>query len=420
MTLLLFSSLASGQEFYGIDIHGFASQGYLRTTDNNYLGKSSKGSFEFNEVGINFQKDLTDNLRVGLQLFARDLGSQGNNEVKIDWALLDYKWKPFLNFRAGKIKMPYGFYNQGRDVDMLRTSIILPQSIYNEPIRDVIASLEGFSFYGNFDFNNGGSLEYELIAGTISIDSDFPFIKDPYLEIVNGAASGAAAGLANVPGFSGVETLTGGLRFDMKYMYVFSLIYNTPIEGFRLGGTILELEGDWEGDFSLITNFANPADPTGTLLISSVSKVSFTTEVLIRSGIVSLEYVWKNLTLSAEGVVMQFYLDNEKSDGRNGGLYIGGSYEFNDKFTLGLYYSVNYDNLKDKDGSDLPAIGKKDFQAWQNDFVISGRYDVNEYLVLKAEIHIINGAADLNSVDNQRDPIKEDWLLFALKATVSF
>src|SRR5882724_11010020 len=59
---------------FALQIHGFASQGFLVSSYNNYLAKSKRGSFEFTEVGINFTKPLTDNLRLGVQLFARDLG----------------------------------------------------------------------------------------------------------------------------------------------------------------------------------------------------------------------------------------------------------------------------------------------------------------------------------------------------------
>src|SRR5229473_3281975 len=67
-----------------IEVHGFASQGFIKTTDNNYLAQSKRGSFEFTEVGINFTKELTDKLRVGIQLFARHLGPLDNFDAKFD------------------------------------------------------------------------------------------------------------------------------------------------------------------------------------------------------------------------------------------------------------------------------------------------------------------------------------------------
>ena len=49
-----------------IDIHGFVSQGYLKSDDNNYLGRSEEGTYSFNEAAVNFSGDLTDKLRIGV------------------------------------------------------------------------------------------------------------------------------------------------------------------------------------------------------------------------------------------------------------------------------------------------------------------------------------------------------------------
>ena len=35
-----------------IQLHGFASQGYLKSTHNDYFGNSSSGTFNFNEVTV--------------------------------------------------------------------------------------------------------------------------------------------------------------------------------------------------------------------------------------------------------------------------------------------------------------------------------------------------------------------------------
>ena len=99
----MFIFLPAGHAFAGdvgdVEIHGFISQGYLWTTDNNYLADTEKGSFEFNELGINFSTWLSADLRAGIQLFARDLGTIGNDEITIDWAYADYHWRDWLGLR---------------------------------------------------------------------------------------------------------------------------------------------------------------------------------------------------------------------------------------------------------------------------------------------------------------------------------
>lgn len=126
-----------------VEIHGFISQGYLDSSDNNFQARTDASTFEFNEFGINFGKELTDKLRLGMQIFSKDIGPYGDNEVTLDWAYGDYRWKDWLGVRAGKIKTPHGLYNETRDVDILRNWIFLPQSVYPELTRDATLSLIG-------------------------------------------------------------------------------------------------------------------------------------------------------------------------------------------------------------------------------------------------------------------------------------
>src|SRR5204862_570816 len=100
-----------------LQVHGFASQGALLTSDNNYLAHTERGSLEFTEAGINFTKSFDEHLRFGIQLFARDLGPTGSYAANFDWLYLDYRWQDWLGLRAGRVKLPYGLYNDTSDVD---------------------------------------------------------------------------------------------------------------------------------------------------------------------------------------------------------------------------------------------------------------------------------------------------------------
>ena len=129
LVAVLFSStrLVLAFDLKALEVHGFVSQGYLRSTDNNYLAKTEDGTTEFNDVAINVSTTLTDKLRVGCQFLARDLGDAGNNKVVLDWGYGDYHFRDEIGIRIGKVKRPMGFYNEGRDVDILRTWVLLPR-----------------------------------------------------------------------------------------------------------------------------------------------------------------------------------------------------------------------------------------------------------------------------------------------------
>lgn len=156
----------------GVEVHGFVSQGFFVTTENQYLSRSSKrGSFEFSEAGINFTRDLTDQLRLGVQLFARNVGTLGNFDAKFDWFYLDYHWRDWLGVRAGRIKLPFGLYNEINDVDSGRVPILLPQSVYPLGNRDYLLAQTGAEAYGYVDLSEAGGLDYRLYGGTIFIDT---------------------------------------------------------------------------------------------------------------------------------------------------------------------------------------------------------------------------------------------------------
>src|SRR5512138_1164429 len=84
---LLCSSAARAMDAAGVEIHGFASQGFIQTSkDNNFpVSNSGKGSFNFNDFAINFAKEVVPGLRVGVQLLAMDRGSYGKDKVTLDW-----------------------------------------------------------------------------------------------------------------------------------------------------------------------------------------------------------------------------------------------------------------------------------------------------------------------------------------------
>ena len=82
----MFAGNSFAVDVAGLDVHGLLSQGYVKTTGNNFFANTKNGSYQFNEFALNFNKDLYDRLHIGAQLFARDLGDTGNDRLEIDWA----------------------------------------------------------------------------------------------------------------------------------------------------------------------------------------------------------------------------------------------------------------------------------------------------------------------------------------------
>ncbi len=363
-----------------MDIHGFVSQGFIMSDTYNYLTHNSKdGSFDYNEVGINFSKEMTDKLRLGIQLFARDLGDVANNKVSVDWAYGDYRVQDWLGIRAGRIKLPLGLYNETRDVDMLRTGIVMPQSVYADLLRDTVIAANGAGLYGNIDLSGAGSLDYQAISGVINTDNESGVQK--YFD----------------DGFGPTLTLNG--EMDPDIAYIGNLRWYTPLDGLLFGVSYLTMESE------------NPV-----LLGGAISTTQeFSTDVLT----LSVEYTWEDLVVAAEYQTFEVesYLPSfdARTPNTSEGYYVSASYRFTELFSMGAHYSVFYADKDDKDGDTFST--KSD--AWEKDLALSLRFDINDYMVFKVEGHSVDGTARVVNADNPTKS-EDDFYYGVAKVTFSF
>ncbi len=91
--------------------------GYLLSNRYNYLNAETEdGTVEFNELDTNVMSSMTDRLRLGHST-AWGFGDDGNDEITVDWAFGDYRYRNWLGVRFGQFKRALGMYNQSRDID---------------------------------------------------------------------------------------------------------------------------------------------------------------------------------------------------------------------------------------------------------------------------------------------------------------
>ena len=113
-----------------VQVHSFASQGFIYSNQNNYLTMdTSKGSFSLTDFGFNAATQVTDKFRVGAQLYDRNVGKLGNWRPVLDWGLGDYRFKDWFGVRGGKVKTVLGLYNDSQDLEFLHTWALMPQNV---------------------------------------------------------------------------------------------------------------------------------------------------------------------------------------------------------------------------------------------------------------------------------------------------
>jgi hypothetical protein len=199
-----------------VQIHGFVSQGFLGSNDNNYLTtKSSDGSFAFTDFGVNISSQITDKFRVGAQFYDRNLGNLGEWHPQLDWAIGDYKFTSWFGVRAGKVKTVLGLYNDTQDMEFLHTWAILPQSMYPLDLRASTISHTGGDVYGTLRLKKFGDLSYTGYAGVQSFDKYGGYVYG----LVNDGVTLTSADSKQYGGDLRWNNLFPGLLFGVSYLH---------------------------------------------------------------------------------------------------------------------------------------------------------------------------------------------------------
>ena len=393
-----------------VQIHGFASQGYLRTSDNELYGQeTTKGTFSFNEFGVNVTATPVERVRVGVQIFANSLGDFGRNEVKLDWAYGEYQipvqGDNALAFSAGRIKTSHGLYNDYRDLDMTRTSVFLPESVYAASFRDFFLAVNGAGVSGSLAAGAFGSIDGNAWIGTQEINNEYGPIPDIYLTLPF---------VAEIKDIN-VDSLQGG-----------GLTWNTPVDGLRFKGSILTAKHLTAEMVAKQSSFGSSVTlPAGTTVISDVSVYS--------NIIVGGEYQIGNLTLAAEysNAYWKATTDtqvtvalptppfpagsttkapySQTNYSRMHGGYLSGSYRFLPKWEAG----VSANALYEAEGSGVVEADRRNWIA------LSLRYDISDHFLIKAEFERNRGYLGTRSAD-QTQAREEYWNLMAIKTTFDF
>ena len=326
-----------------IQVHGFASQGFVSTDGNNWLTMKTGdiGSGQFTDFGGNASVQITDKFRIGAQIYDRNLGQLGKWHPQLDWAEGTYKFNSWLGVRGGKVKTVLGLYNDTQDLDFLHSFALLPQSVYPTDVRDATLAHEGVDVFGDIGLGKkGGTLSYTAYVGRRS-DSRY-------------------GGYAYLIGKS-FNSLTAP-------QYGGDLRWTTPVKGLLVGVSRLNenITAKWASGTPAETTVKSPA--------------TWTNQVF---G----QYRWKKLDLDSE--YRHYYL-NARIDGmfpfvtNVHGWYVSGAYQIARRWQVGSYYS-NY-SIKVPTSVFGPQENGHDY-----DKVVSARFDLNRFVNIKVEGHFMNG-----------------------------
>lgn len=367
-----------------VQIHGFGSQGFAWSHQNNYLTmKTSQGSFAMTDGGVNISSQLTDRFRVGAQVSTRNIGSLGDWHPTLDWAFGDYKIKDWFGIRAGKVKTPLGLYNDTQDMEFLHTFALLPQAVYPTDLRDATIGHIGADIYGTIGSKPFGSLAYTVYAGQ---RRDTQYGGYLYLLRDRGIFMNSYKGLQ--------------YGADMKW--------TTPIPGILLGASHVRHNITGRG-----TGQCSPAVPVDCAAWNARTLGQYEEHSHKDfSNFLYGQYTYRNLKLDTE--YRRFWRDQivfndsyeVQADTR--GWYTSATYRFSKFFEMGGYYSRFTATWK---RASAPwALDTSQPNQHVYDKVITARFDVNRYWNVKVEGHFMDGYGGNQSPNGFYTPVNPQGL----------
>ena len=363
---------AQSMDDMNLQVHGYATQGFLYTNHNNWgTASSSDGSAAWTEAVVNISAQPQSRLRAGIQARYSLLGNYGN-AITLDWAQADFKVNDYFGLRAGKVKTPASLLNDSQDIDPTHLWVLLPQSVYPLASRNSILAHYGAIAYGSIPLGERfGKVEYHAFGGANVLGGG-----DPYFQVLRDA------------GLSLPNGITGP-------MFGATLAWHAPVPGLLVG---VSYERDHPSGEIVAGPLQGTVDNTGINIPYFFGR--YEGKRLMFAG----EYsrVPGQSTVQFPGLppfVTQW-------DVR--AFYVMTSLKISEKLTGGMYYSSVLDRRAAFTSS-----------RYQKDWTLAARYDFNPFLYLKLEQHFMDGT-EIGFTASTNSNLQPQTRMTLLKLGVSF
>lgn len=363
-----------------LQVQGFAAQSLITTSQNNFFGKTRDTlGTGFTEAGVNAVWQPRSGLLVAGQMLYRRAGKSDQQGVRLDY--LQAVWPIWqsadggLELRVGKIKIPYGLYNETRDVPFTRPSILLPEGVYFDTVRNFALAALGAGLNVHWHGRQG---EWQ-------------------------------ANLAAVrPGRLDAATEANFLSTDQPGHLYSSATYVAQVRWTSADESTVAALSWVDSHARYHPGFDDPLG-SGKLLFSPV--------------VLSLQKRLDTVTLTSEYALAHIRLwDFNQPIGvtlTTRAWYLQGAWRFHSRWEGLLRYDAIISPLKNNPVDAL--TGTPSYSRYGKDWTVGLRWDVTPSVMLRAEFHHVIGTAWLPALDN---PVPQQdarvWNMGLLQASWRF
>lgn len=434
-------------------LNGFIAQSGLYSDGNNYFGDSRNSvSGEFFEAGLVSSAQFGNNWSVAAQVLSRKAGDNDDGTPELDYAYVRYRM-PLdstleTGVRLGRFQLDQGLYNATRDVPFTRPSVLLPQSLYGENIRNSRFAHDGIQWYGEklldldrlrwsadvympitdgeetddifvvpvpgdvdgeWSWSANIAYEWDDGRGTIALGYDrwrnsYTLDSDDVVSFLDDFGSSA---IVNALAVSAIDRLN---LTDAERQIALGLIDNLNAQTLQQlldAAAVLFPTADLTGYINSF-NISGNADISSTLL--------------------SLEYNWPRLSLGAEYMwrdmktsSFDFDLINERF--RQQGYYVQAVWHMAERWDLMLRYDDFIYDADDRNGEQINRLvpGVPLHRAYAQDVTLGVTWHIANDWMARMEWHNVEGTAWIPASSKSDDfPQQEYWNLVAVQLAYRF
>lgn len=400
LIFLFFSCEVFTNDLDVLSFAGFASQGITYTSDNQFFDEKDKISLNMTTLGLQANYLFNDQIRLSAQAMYRNWGKI--DSTRFDFFMADYQFinQPYFNLgiRMGRIKSDLAIFNSTRDIPSARPSIFLPQSVYQDILRDTTTSYDGLSLYGNQVFKLG-RLNWSIAYGRYPVSDDLS-------ESILG------------------KELSGDISTDSN---------------FQLMTSWESLQGNWTLSLGYENPKANlsPLNKNNAAIAISPGNIEFERYIFSHQYFtefwdLTFEYMYQHTTISGfqlftpslpEGFP-QTEIENVSTDNLvNVGFYGQWSYLLTENLTFFFRYGRYFTDIDDKDGSNFQQeSGMPSFSRYSHDLSSGIKWKILPKWQINFEGHFMEGTAAISptiKLDHSANDEK-NWQLWSLQVSYSF